>query len=151
MIDMRTRAEAQAVIVRRKEGKTEFLLLERRYLDVAGQPVQWRLVKGGMEAGETPEETARREVGEEVGLERITVGKKLGHYEFEADGILHRVDSFLIEASGDKMPRVDSTEEVSTSGKVNLDAARWVRLEEALKLLTFSQEREMVERAAGGE
>ena len=39
----------------------------------------WDMPKGKIDAGETPEQAAKREVQEETGLENVQLGKFLGH------------------------------------------------------------------------
>lgn len=74
------------------------LLLER-----ADAPGYWQSVTGSQEPGETPRQTALREVGEETGLEAALYGLKdwRQHYEFEiferwrhryAPGVTHNTE-----------------------------------------------------------
>ena len=60
-------------IVRKLEGGKVFALLTK----IVGKP-DWLIPKGHVEAGETIEEAAWREVGEETGLKNIKISKKLG-------------------------------------------------------------------------
>ena len=137
---MRIREEAQAVIFRKGGGKKEFLLLKRSYKGSKEQPAQIRLVKGGTEKGESYEETAIREIGEEVGLKQTTVIKKLGYYEYLVDEILHKVNVFLVEANDSEVARATTFDE----GEAAIDDVLWASGEEAIKLLTFGEEQEMI-------
>jgi ADP-ribose pyrophosphatase len=56
-------AEAVVVIVRPRPGE---MLLVKQYRHPLGRD-NWEVVAGGMEAGESPEEAARRELREETG------------------------------------------------------------------------------------
>lgn len=66
----------------------------------------WLMPKGHVDAGETLEEAAVREVWEETGLE-VRVGAPLGvtEYSFIEDGVFHRkkVSWFYMEAIGGKL------------------------------------------------
>ena len=98
------------------------------------------LPKGGARAGETPEETAAREVREETGVD-VRVREHLGdvHYWYRRSGkrILKTVHFYLCDyVAGDT---ADHDHEV--------DKAVWMRLEDAAVKLSFPGEREMIERA----
>jgi 8-oxo-dGTP pyrophosphatase MutT (NUDIX family) len=71
----RERTSAGGVVVRAERG--EPLVALAREKSYAG-PV---LPKGGVEAGESLEQTARREIEEEAGLSRLTLVMKLGVLE----------------------------------------------------------------------
>ena len=98
------------------------------------------LPKGGMNRGETPEETAGREVREETGV-NVAVKEPLGdvEYWYRRGGrrVFKTVHFYLCEfLSG-------STEDHDHE----VDEARWIPLEEARRTLTYPGERELIERA----
>lgn len=102
----------------------------------------WALPKGWVEKGEDLEQTAVREVREETGL-RAKVLRKLGEitYEFyakpERSRVLKTVHVFLLEClGGDTAEHDDEVEEV-----------RWFTLDEAVRTMTYKNEREMLEKA----
>jgi 8-oxo-dGTP diphosphatase len=102
----------------------------------------WALPKGWVEKGEDLEQTAVREVREETGLD-AKVLRKLGEvtYEFysraDRSRISKTVHLFLMEyVGGTTADHDDEVEEV-----------RWFPLEDALRTLTYKNEREMVEKA----
>lgn len=103
----------------------------------------WGLPKGGIEEGETPSQAAVREVAEETGIAAVA-GLQLGtidysFYSRESGGRIHKtVYYFLMRAvGGDTSHHDDEVRE-----------ARWVRLQDALQMMTYPNEREMVRRAA---
>jgi 8-oxo-dGTP pyrophosphatase MutT (NUDIX family) len=101
----------------------------------------WTLPKGTPNAGETTEETALREVGEETGLEvRITAPLDSIEYWFVLAGTrIHKtVHYFLMEPTGGDLARHDH----------EFEEVRWVRFDEADSLLTFETERALVAKAA---
>jgi len=104
----------------------------------------WTLPKGWVEKGEDLEQTAVREVREETGLQ-AKVLRKLGEitYEFYAkpdrSRVLKTVHVFLLEClGGDTAEHDDEVEEV-----------RWFTLDEAVRTLTYKNEREMLEKVVG--
>lgn len=71
-------------------------------------PGRWSLVSGKMEEGETPVETARREVLEETGIE---AGDPLGHMDalfVRENDIVWKVHPFIFRLSEGTLPRINS-------------------------------------------
>jgi ADP-ribose pyrophosphatase YjhB (NUDIX family) len=136
MSEPRERTSAGGVVVR-TDGSVEVCLIRP-----AGRSV-WGLPKGGVEEGETFPQAALREISEETGLDGV-VEQELGSIDYsfysrEQGGRIHKtVHYFLVRATGGDTSRHDH--EVSE--------ARWVRLRQALRLMTYPNEREMVRRAA---
>jgi len=131
----REKTSAGGVVVR-TDGGTQICLIRP-----TGRTV-WGLPKGGIEAGETAPQAAVREVSEETGIQGV-VDAELGSIDYnfysrEEGGRIHKtVHYFLMHATGGDTANHDH--EVSE--------ARWVRLKEALRLMTYPNEREMVRRA----
>ena len=104
-----------------------------------GRPVLG-LPKGHLDGDETPEQAAQREVAEETGVQAELVGE-LGdvHYRYERKGrrVAKVVRFYLFRyLSGDVADHDHEIEE-----------ARWVPFEQALRDLTYAGERDMVQRA----
>jgi ADP-ribose pyrophosphatase YjhB (NUDIX family) len=90
---------AGGVIFRRgKKEQLEILLIQ----DAKNR---WTIPKGHIEEGETAKETAKREIGEETGLQDVIVLSWLGKINFryrrETSLVLMTTEIFLVQAQGD--------------------------------------------------
>lgn len=98
------------------------------------------LPKGHVDPGETPDQTAAREVREETGVDADLV-EKLGDvryfYQREGKRIFKRVTFYLFTYRDGSLD--DHDDEV--------EEARWMHLAEAAKALSYDGEREMAARA----
>ncbi|MEB3272419.1 MAG: NUDIX domain-containing protein, partial [Prochlorothrix sp.] len=114
---------------------------DRRYLLILHQKGHWAFPKGHAEPGESPLETARREVEEETGLTDLVIVPDqtfVEHYEFTQDKvppvqIAKTVTYFLAHvqstADGNPPPIVLQEAEVAQY--------RWCSATEAESLITF--------------
>lgn len=102
---------------------------------------RWQLPKGHIEAGETSEEAALREVREETGVTGRIVAPLPGveYWFFDKGSRIHKkVDYFLLDyVSGD--PADFDASEVSGAG--------WFSWDAGISRLTFENERKVVARA----
>jgi 8-oxo-dGTP pyrophosphatase MutT (NUDIX family) len=131
---------AGAVIVRRLRGRWWLAAIRPG----GKREGTWALPKGNLGDGESPEETALREVTEETGLEGVSHGK-LGDvryvYTRRGNRIFKVVSFYLVRY---RSGRID---DVPASFRHEVAEARWLPLEEAPKLLAYSGEREMAKNA----
>ena len=106
--------------------------------------LRWQLPKGIVDAGETPKEAAVREVKEEAGVETdlislietieywyrsVRSGRPVRYHKY--------VHFYLLEYRSGDLANHDH----------EIEEARWVNFDEALEMLEFKSEREVVEKA----
>jgi 8-oxo-dGTP pyrophosphatase MutT (NUDIX family) len=105
----------------------------------------WSLPKGIVEAGESPEQAALREISEEVGIPldglRLRAPLPASEYAYRHEGrlILKRVHHFLVEVPA-------GTEAVPQAGEV--DDVAWVPIAEAPGRVTYRDLRPALTEAA---
>jgi 8-oxo-dGTP pyrophosphatase MutT (NUDIX family) len=102
----------------------------------------WSLPKGHVEAGETPPETAVREVAEETGI-RGRVLAPLGTIDFWfviAGRRVHKtVHHYLLLAEGGELSDED----------IEVTEVAWVPLEQLSTRLAYDDERRLIDKVAG--
>jgi 8-oxo-dGTP pyrophosphatase MutT (NUDIX family) len=116
---------AGGVVFRRTEGTVVFLLVR-----ASKRPAEWVLPKGHIEAGESPEQAARREVREETGV-LATVREELDTVEYGTGGKQVCARFFLMDAVGEASP----TDRREHGWKEFDDAMQALRFKEAQRLL----------------
>ncbi len=119
-------------------GKHELAVIRPRGKKVMALP------KGHIDEGETPAQAAQREVREETGLETellLKLGDVKYAYKWQGKTIFKVVSFFLFKQVGGQ---IDQLEEKM---RVEVDEARWVPLDEAVRQLSYGGEREMAKKA----
>jgi 8-oxo-dGTP pyrophosphatase MutT (NUDIX family) len=130
---------AGGLVVDRSDGPPRVALIGR--VDRRGR-LLWSLPKGHLEAGESAEDAAIREVEEETGIRgRVLAALGTIDYWFVAeDRRIHKtVHHYLLEASGGQLSDDD----------VEVDEVAWVPLAELTDRLAYAGERRLAETAAG--
>lgn len=109
-----------------------------------GPAKRWQLPKGLVDAGETPEDTAVREVREEAGIETELLDR------------IHTIEYWYVGTKGKQRVRFHKFVHFFLlrylSGRVEdhdweVNEARWVQIDEAKRLLAFKNERQALEKA----
>ena len=121
---------AGGVVYRRRGSSSEFLLVTSRW-----DSSVWVLPKGHMESGESPEQTAAREVLEETGVTARIV-EFLGTVRQAPYGEPQEIAYYLMEMVGEGSP---------TEARVT----RWLAPERAVQQLTYAGASRLVEKAWG--
>jgi 8-oxo-dGTP pyrophosphatase MutT (NUDIX family) len=117
-------------VVRRDDREGPRFLLVR----ASRPPFDWVIPKGHIERGESPEQTAGREVAEEAGVE-ADVARPVGDLSFEARGRIIHVRYFAMRYRAEVLP-------------AEAREVRWCSLAECEQMLLFEDAREMVRRTA---
>jgi 8-oxo-dGTP pyrophosphatase MutT (NUDIX family) len=135
---------AGGVLVRTIRGRTMLAAIRPR-----GKDRVWALPKGHIDEGESAAEAAVREVREETGVEGTFV-EKLGDIRYvytanwderKGERIFKVVSFFLLRAGRGRIDEID--EEM----RIEVAEARWLPLDEAPQLLSYSGERKMAAKA----
>jgi 8-oxo-dGTP pyrophosphatase MutT (NUDIX family) len=105
----------------------------------------WALPKGNIDPGETPAETAVREVLEETGVQGRLV-EKLGDVKYTysrrgGDRVFKIVSFYLLRAGPGRIG------EIEEPMRIEVEEARWLPLDEAPSLLAYGGERQMAAKA----
>jgi 8-oxo-dGTP pyrophosphatase MutT (NUDIX family) len=138
---------AGGVVVRSMHGR-DWVAAVRPRRD-GRKPAVWALPKGLIDQGETPAETAVREVYEETGL-TTRVERKLGDVRYvytasweggSGERIFKVVSFFLLR------PLRGRLGDLPPGMEIEVEDTRWLPLEDATRLLSYGGEREMAGRA----
>jgi 8-oxo-dGTP pyrophosphatase MutT (NUDIX family) len=131
---------AGGVVVRSIKGRPHLAAIRPQGKNVG----VWALPKGNIDSGESPAETAVREVREETGVSGRLV-EKLGdvRYVYARGGerIFKVVSFFLLRAGRGRIGEIE--EEM----RIEVAEARWLPLDEAPRLLAYGGERQMAAKA----
>jgi bis(5'-nucleosidyl)-tetraphosphatase len=135
---MKAERSAGLVVFREAAGRREFLLVRSR------RHGAWGFPKGHVHEGETDEAAAGRETREETGLAAVEIlpgFRRELRYPLPKSGNTKEVVYFLA-----RCPEADAA---AVGDASEIAGVRWAALEEALRLLTFENTREMLRAAAG--
>ncbi len=118
-----------AVVYREAEGMPQVLVIRHK------NGGHWAFPKGHVEAGETEEETARREIWEETGLKvKLNKGfRKVVTYS-PKPRVMKDVIYFAACPSGGRLARQEA----------EVEDVRWATLSQAIKLITYENDREVL-------
>jgi 8-oxo-dGTP pyrophosphatase MutT (NUDIX family) len=139
MVSIKKQVSCGGVVYRCHEDRCEVALILRPTRK--GERI-WCLPKGLMQEGESTEQTARREVREETGLEG-KVREKLGEIQYvfysleERSKIQKAVHFFLMEYLQGSVEDHDA----------EVEEARWFSIKEAEERLVYENEREILRKA----
>jgi len=119
------------VIFRKVNGGFEVALVSRRNI--------WCLPKGLIEANETADEAALREVKEETGLNGEIIGKigEINYSFFRNRRYFKTVHFYLLKFVGGSIEAHDS----------EMDKVKWFPISDAIRVLTYVNERKIMRKA----
>ena len=136
---MRREFSAGGVVVRKLRGAWQLAVIRP-----GGKTNVWALPKGLVGEGESPADTALREVTEETGV-RGRLVEKLGDiryvYTWNGERVFKVVSFFLVRYSSGRLG--DITDEF----RHEVAETRWLPLEDAPRLLSYKGEKEIAAKA----
>ncbi len=136
------KVEGAVVVVYKKSGEHPRFAVLKREMNWEG----WELVKGKVEPGESPKDTAKREVEEETGIEpeEVVSLDTVHKWEYQREGEKHEAeyDAFMARVPDDAYIDVNSNE-VGEHSK-----GFFLNLRDVNGLLTHDNQKELVEKAA---
>jgi 8-oxo-dGTP pyrophosphatase MutT (NUDIX family) len=114
-----------------------------RYLLILDSYKNWGFPKGHIDEGESPDETAQREIGEETGLTDLTLRAPLGmidwYFRFRGRLIHKYCHFYLFESEeGDPTPQLQE----------GITACKWFTREEALETISYDNARAVLRQAS---
>jgi ADP-ribose pyrophosphatase YjhB (NUDIX family) len=120
-----------------ESGKNGLLIGRRDLKDPTKERLLWSLPKGHIEAGETPEMAAIREVAEETGI-HSEISRSLGVIDFwfmAGGNRIHKtVHHYLFkEVGGTLQPQIEEVDEVG-----------WFPLEDIVSMLAYPDEKKLI-------
>ncbi len=129
------------VLLRREKDRIFYLLLNYPALSHRAKKDYWDFPKGHIEEGETELETAKREVREETGISDLNFiegFKESIKYFFQHQGKkIFKVVVFYLAETKEKEVRISFEHK----------GFKWVSFEEALSLLSFKNNKEVLKKA----
>ncbi len=133
---MRLPIQVEAILFRRKNGRTKYLLLKR----TPEREGFWQPVTGGVEEGETRIDALKREVTEETGIKGILgIIEGIHYFEF-SDPYLSKEYVYGVEVSADEKVVIDEKEH---------SEFRWCSLQETLRLMKWKENKEALKKLNG--
>jgi len=136
MFQTKRQISSGGIIFKKEKNRIKVVLISRKDNTI------WCLPKGKVEKRETPKETAKRETKEETGIEGEVV-KKINfiHYFYTVKETNTRFSKtvyfYLLRYKGGSVKDHDK----------EVDRAEWVDIDEAIKRLTYSSEKETMKKA----
>ncbi|MCL5054478.1 MAG: NUDIX hydrolase [Firmicutes bacterium] len=131
-----TLVSSGGVLYRSENGEIQVCLIAKKGMKV------WALPRGRVEPGETPEETALREVKEETGFSAKILEKiDQIHFRFYSkidDEYIHRIVHFYLMPWENEKPGKRDKE---------VDTARWYPIDKAIQMLKYENEKEILKKA----
>ncbi|MDQ2713389.1 MAG: NUDIX domain-containing protein [Chloroflexota bacterium] len=137
----KTAISAGGIILREIDGQLKIALAQH-----AGTPATWLLPKGHVEAGETLEQTALREIYEETGLSNVQLIAYLGTIPRESTkpngGIIHKTIHFYLAYALRSLQETAPTDHSFAN-------VSWFAPNQALDLLPYEEEKAFLKEHLG--